>query len=130
MIGQAADSVSRTAQAGVNRIGDHYRDRPLTAAAEGPVVGMIDGLARGGMANEDRTAPPHHLTTAENPSEARPPVAAGADHSHHKVKSGESYWSIAAAQGGTKAAISARSQHLQATNHGEALLPGLEIVMS
>ncbi len=141
VIGQAATAVGDTAQAGANRIGDHYRDRPLTAALEG-VLGPIDGLARGGVGHENRTAapgdatptptgtrPPHHVATAENSAEARPP-AAGADHSHHQVKSGESYWSIAAAQGGTKAAILARSQHLQAANHGRALLPNLEIVMS
>ncbi len=146
VIGQTAsavgDSVSRTAQAGANRIGDHYRDRPLTAALEG-ALGPIDGLARGGVAHEDRTAapgdatptqtgtrPPHHVATAENSAEARPPVSAGADRNHHQVKSGESYWSIAAAQGGTKAAIAERSQRLQAVNHGRALLPNLEIVMS
>ncbi len=140
--------VHQTYDAAGQRIQDHYRDRPLTAFGEG-VLGPVDGLIRGGINSHDRqpagaeaTHPgatrPSHVTRpdtetaqqAEDHRQLQPPGRRPEDNHLHHVAAGESYWSIAAERGGTNAQILARSNTYRSANHNEALLPGIDIVVS
>ncbi len=130
-IHQTYDAAASTATAAGHRINDHYRDRPLTAIAEG-LLGPVDGLMRGGINPRDRApvAAERTMAQGQHPApEAHPVAHAGGDQPHHHtVRSGESYWSIAAQQGGTRSQIAARTEQLRTANSDRALLPGLDIV--
>lgn len=139
------------------RIADFRRTRPETARQEGTLISTIDGLITGGRHDVPRDGAGHtasregagHGATRDGASQVvrhgSTETPQQADERHqlatqptrrnehsgqpHRVREGESYWSIAAEQGGTRAQIAARMQHLQTLNHGRALLPNIEINM-
>lgn len=132
------------------RIADFRRTRPETADQEGVLISTIDGLITGGRPDG------HAPREGTRPSSARQEVSQvgrpetpesreRAEERHrqimepsrrpepharqHRVEEGDSYWSIAAEQGGTRAQIAARMQRLQTLNHGRDLLPNISINM-
>lgn len=139
------------------RIDDFRRTRPETAREEGVLLSTIDGLITGGRQGAPGDSAPHGGTPREGtrPGATRqgasqtghdtPETPQQADERHqratqptrrndhqvetHEVQANESYWSIAAERGGTRAQIAARMQHLQALNHNRALLPHVQIIM-
>ncbi|MBI2810172.1 MAG: LysM peptidoglycan-binding domain-containing protein [Candidatus Melainabacteria bacterium] len=132
----------QTERAYEQRQQDFDRTRPGIANAS-RYVGAHDalGLMMGG--NSERAQHPQQQqrhdtvarhdappsTTGHPAPEAHPVAQAGADQPHHHtVRSGESYWSIAAQAGGTRSQINARTEQLRIANHDRALLPGLDII--
>ncbi len=159
-IADLADGVRRGTHdlhtAADERIADFRRTRPETARQEGVLISTIDGLITGGRQGAPHEGSPDARHEGTRPGSSRQELSQVGRREHetpqqaedrhrreveptrrpephrqqHTVREGESYWSIAAEQGGTRAQIAARMHQLQDANHGRALLPNLVIDMN